>query len=404
MPRPVAANLLENADTTLPSALIPPRPDTSLTYDAGRAPATSTEFGHHPPNSTLLHPLITVATALTLFLGVGSAWHISASLPDAGFSSTSGDETNTDFQKRMDSMLAQVSTLGPTARDNILSLSMDEDNYDRAEVFDPLTGEKIGIYYSPSSEDWSEPSRDSTDSRSARTFKADDLARLQFSSLVNDRMPAKLPEQLRQFQLMSIARSADGQPVLATAIFGEDFETEASIQANTDNEIATLFDPGDFATSTVLAAEALAAFDIPLDQPIVTRFEIRGTAPNTPTMRAGHLQDDGGVLVEYTATETTGSVAIQPGHFPVLVSDQNLSRRLRVGAVPFRELSASTFDAVRADVIRRRGVDAFDRNAVDIQTSYQSVGDDYQTVIMVAIGPDYAIDIYSLGGELLEAG
>jgi hypothetical protein len=405
MPRPVAATLLQNADTTLPTALIPPRPETSLTYDAGLAPAKSTEFGRYPANSTLLHPLITVLVAIALFLGVGSAWHISVSLPDAGISSISGDdEANSNYQERIDTLLVEVGKIGPTAPDNILALDLGEDGYDRAEVFDPTTGESISINYSPSSETWSDPSRTSTHFRSGKTFKAGELANMQFTSLI-ERMAPALPKNVPTFESMRVERSAEEQPVLATATFvGETFDDEATIQGNTSGAIATWFDPAEFQTAMNLAEEALTAFDIPLDQPIVTRFEIRGTAPNTPTMRAGDLQNDGGVLVEYTGIETVGSVVIHPGHFPVLASTQeNLSRRLREGAVPFRELSAPTFDAVREDAMRRRGVEAFDRNAVDIQTSYQSVVDDYQTVIMIAVGPDYAIDYYSLDGQLLEA-
>lgn len=405
MPKPVAATVLQDADTTLPSALIPPRPETSLSYDAGLAPGKATEFGNHPPNSTLLQPLITLLVAIALFVGVGDGWHISVSLPDPGMSSLSEDDTNTDFQRRMSSMLEKVNALGPTASANILKLSMDNDNYDRAEVFDPVTGESIGIYYSPSSGGWSEPTRTSTTFRSAKTFKADDLARIQFSSLLNDRMPAALPEELHDFQSVSVERSADDQPVLATAIYGEDFQTDASIQANTENEVANFFDPGDFTTSMVLADEALGSFDVPRDKAVITRFEIRGTAPNTPTLRAGYIQTTGGVLIEYTDSATNGTIAIEPGHFPAMLNaQQNLSGKLRDGSVSFRDLSASSFDAIREDVMQRRGIDLFDRNAVDIQTSHEYVGNDYQTVVMVAIGPNYVEDVYTLDGKLLEAG
>jgi hypothetical protein len=403
MPKPVAATVLQDADTTLPSALIPPRPDTSLSYDAGLAPGKATEFGNHPPNSTLLQPLITILVAVALFVGVGGGWHISVSLPDAGLS-TSDDETNTDFRQRMNSMLAEVSKLGPTASDNILKLEMDEGDYDRAEVFDPLTGESIGTYYSPSSGDWSEPKRTSTTFRHAKTYKADELAGLEFSSVINDRMPAAIPDESNDFKSIQIERAADNEPVLATAIFGEG-DSEVSIQANVDGQIATFFDPGDFATSVVLAEEALTASRVPLGEPVITRFEIRGIAPNTPTMRAGYIQTTGGVLVEFTDSTTDGTIAIEPGHFPAPLNiRENLGGKLQQGAVSFTDLSASTFDAVREDVMRRRGIELFDRNAVDIQTSYQYVGNDYQMVIMVAIGPNYVEDVYTLDGKLLKAG
>ncbi|PVY32352.1 hypothetical protein [Williamsia muralis] len=159
MPKPVAATVLQDADTTLPSALIPPRPDTSLSYDVGIAPGKATEFGNHPPKSTLLQPLITVLVAIALFVGVGDGWHISVSLPDTGFESSAdsnGDDSDRSTQQRVDGMIAKIGTLGPAAATNILALTLGTFGNDNIQLLDPQAGEMVTFNYSESGDLWSD--------------------------------------------------------------------------------------------------------------------------------------------------------------------------------------------------------------------------------------------------------
>jgi hypothetical protein len=392
----------------LPTALIPPRPETSLTYDAGLAPAKSTEFGRYPANSTLLHPLITVLVAIALFLGVGSAWHISVSTPDAGISSTTGDdnESTQDPQEQVNRLLAQIRTLSPSAESNILSLYISRDGNDRAEVYDPATGESIGISYAASSDSWNGPEPDTTDARSPRTFRGDDLTRMQFTAIVEE-MERLVPEPSRYFESMTVKRDGDDKPVLATAAFGDDIEDKVDIEANTDGVVATWFNPGDFQTSMTLAQEMLVETGIPTDQPFLTRVEIRGD-PDAATISAGDIQNTSGVLVEYTDLKSSGTVSRSPGHFPsVRPYGENKAGRLREGSIAFTEVSAATFEQVRNDAMRRGNVDTFDRNLVDIEASYRYVRalGEYQTVISVKVGPDpLREEVYSLDGQYLATG
>ncbi|MDV7137031.1 hypothetical protein [Williamsia muralis] len=409
MPKPVAATVLQDADTTLPSALIPPRPDTSLSYDVGIAPGKATEFGNHPPKSTLLQPLITLLVAIALFVGVGDGWHISVSLPDTGFGTTAdgdSDGSKRSAQERVDGMLAKIGTLDPSAATNILSLSLGRYGSDNISLLDSQTGETINLNYSESSGDWGRASRSTTPLRSGRTFRADEISRMSFTTIV-DQMKAALPENVRSFESMAIARSEDDQPVLATGTFhevGEDAPNQtASIQANTDGAVATWYQPGDFETSFTLAREAMNSFGIPTDQPIVNRFEIRGNLPSTPTVRAGDIQNSGGFLIDFTDRNVDARVVQAPGSFPqLLVTGKNTNGRLPAGSVAFRDISSATFKTVREDYMRRHGVDVFDRDAVDIQTSYEYAQDDYQTVIMIAMRPQAITDYYSAQGVFVE--
>lgn len=402
MPKPVAATVLQDSQTTLPSALIPPRPDSSLSYDAGIAPAKATEFGNHPPNSTLLQPLITILVAVALFVGVGSGWHISVSRSDTGSSSTSVEDTESayDPQQQIDNLLRQIRTLGPNAENSILSLRITRDGYDSASVLDRKTGESLDIDYTGSSKTWSGPERNPTDSRGPRTFRADELVRMQFTT-IRDQMNAVIPEESRFFKSMTVVRSGDDQPVLATADFGDDIEDGVDIQANTEGVVATWFNPGDFQTSVTLAAEMMAEAGIPTDQPILNRFEIRGD-PDSATISAGDIQNSGGVLVEYTDLKSSGSLSRAPGHFPSLrIYSENKTGRLRAGSFAFTDVSASTFDQVRNDAMRRGNVDTFDRDLVDIEASHRYVLNEYQTVISIKSGPDPTEEIYSLDGQYI---
>jgi hypothetical protein len=402
MPKGMAANLLHAADNRLPSGFIPSRPDSTVPDESDDRRAQDIEFGDHPAKPTVALPVITIAIAAALFFGVGTGWHVSVSLPDTGFSSStgSGDGSEHPAQERVDAMLAEVDKLGPGASSNIFALSLGTDGSDRIQVYDPATGESVSMNYSSSSESWYGPNRSSTAWRSPRTFRADELSQMQFTTIV-ERMSAALPEQSRDFQSMEIARSGDDLPVVATATFGESYENEIDIQADTDSNIAIWFDPADFGVAMTLAQETMTEVALQTDLPIIERFEIRGTAPGTPIMRAGEIQNSGGVLIDFTAPDRTGSLSIVPGFFPALRSSENTSGRTRDGSVAFEDLSAATFEAVRDDYMRRNQVDAFDRAAVDIQTSHQYVLQDYQTTIMVQVGPNDPIAYYTLDGQFL---
>lgn len=402
MPKGMVANLLSNADTRLPSSVIPPRPPESLPYQSGGRPVPEPEFGDNPAKSTLVYPVITIAVAAALFLGVGNGWHFSVSLPSTGISSFGDDDVSDNLQERMNVLTERVAGISPTAASNVLSLELGEDGNDRAYVLDPATGESLYLWYSASSDKWYEPDRSTTPFRSAKTFSLGDVSGMQFNA-IRDQMKAAIPPEIGGFRTMKIERSADTQPVLATAIFGEVFDGEATMQADTRGTIAAWFQPGDFDAAMAQAARALEETGLSTSEPLFTRFEIRGTDSGTPIMRAGTIQNSGGVLMDFSDIRRNGSLSIVPGSFPVFRSTDTPSRDYTDGAVAFDDLSAQTLDAVRDDAMRRHSVDAFDRNRVDIQTSSTYVVDEYQTVIMIEVGPDSPIDYYTLDGRFIES-
>ncbi|WP_207838398.1 hypothetical protein [Williamsia soli] len=402
MPKGMVANLLSDADNRLPASFIPPRPPESLPYQSGGKPVPEPEFGDNPATSTLLYPVIIVAVAAALFLGVGGGWHFSVSLPSTGSVSFTGDGPSDNREERMAALIEHVSTLGPTASSNVLSLELEENGSDRAYVLDPATGESLNVWYSESSDEWYEPSRSSTPFRSAKTFTLGEVAGMPLNA-ITDAMAAALPAESRDFQSLKIERADNDQPVLVTANFGEDYENEETIQADTSGKVAAWFQPGDFDAAFAQAALAIGETGLPASAPLFTRFEIRGTDSGTPTMRAGTIQNSGGVLMDFSDLTRNGSLAIVPGSFPVVRSTETRSRDYTDGAVAFDDISAQTFDAVRDDAMRRHSVDAFDRNRVDIQTSSTYVVDRYQTVIMVEVGPDSPIDYYTVDGRFIES-
>lgn len=400
MPKGMVANLLQDADTRLPASFIPPRPATSLPYEAGGRPSPEPEFGDNPGTSTLVYPAIIVAVAAALFFGIGTGWHISVSMPSTGISSFGDDGPSDDVQERMDALVNRVSQISPSAAGNVLSLELEENGNDRASVYDPATGESLSIYYWESSDDWYEPTRSSTPYRSAKTFTIPDVAGMQLNAIV-DRMKTTLPPESQQFQSMTIDRADNNRPVLATAVFGEGYENEATIQADTTGKIAPWFQPGDFGVAMEQAAVAIEQAGLSSWEPIFTRFEIRGTDSGTPTMRAGAIQNSGGILMDFSEPNRYGSLTIVPGFFGEFTTTENSGSDYTDGAVAFDDLSAALLDKVRDDAVRRNGVEAFDRNRVDVQTSNSYVLEEYQTVIMIQVGPNSPTDYYTLDGEFL---
>ncbi len=401
MPKGMVANLLSDADNRLPSSFIPPRPPESLPYQSGGKPVPEPEFGDNPAKSTLVYPVITVAVAAALFLGIGSSWHFSVSLPSTDIGSVIGDDGSDNLQERMDALADKVVDTSPTAATNVLSLELGEDGSDRAYVLDPATGESLYVWYSASGDKWYGPDRNSTQFRAGKTFSLADVSGMRFNE-IRDQMAAAIPPEIGGLKTMKVERSADNQPVLASATFGEVFEGEATMQADTTGKLAAWFQPGDFGAAMAQAARALEETGLPTSEPLFTRFEIRGTDSDTPIMRAGTIQNSGGVLMDFSDISRNGSLSIVPGSFPVFRSTDTPSRDYTDGAVAFDDISAQTFDAVRDDAMRRHSVDAFDRNRVDIQTSSTYVVDQYQTVIMVEVGPDSPIDYYTLDGRFIE--
>lgn len=402
MPKGMVANLLQDADTRLPSSFVPPRPATPMSYEAGGKPIPEPEFGDNPAKSTLIYPVGIVAVAAALFFGVGTGWHISVSMPSTGISSFGDDGPSDNVQDRMDALMNRVSQISPSAAGNVLSLELEEGGNDRAAVYEPATGESLNIYYSETSDEWYEPARSSTPYRSAKTFTLPDVAGMQLNAIV-DRMRGTLPPESQKFQSMKIERADNDRPVLATAVFGETYDDEATIQADTTGKIAPWFQPGDFGVAMEQAAATIEEAGLSSSEPIFTRFEIRGTDSGTPTMRAGNIQNSGGILMDFTEPNRYGSLTIVPGFFGELTTTENSGSDYTDGAVAFSSLSAELFDKVRDDAIRRNGVEAFDRNRVDIQTSNTYLLDEYQTVIMIQVGPNSPTDHYTLDGRFLSA-
>lgn len=403
MPKGMVANLLQNADTRLPSSFIPPRPPTALSYRSAGSPTPEPEFGDNPGRTILVYPAILIAVAAALFLGIGTGWHVSVSLPSTGITSFGDDGPSDDYQDRLNELMNQVAKLSPTAATNVLSLELEEYGNDRAYVLDPATGESIYVWYSESSDKWYEPTRSSTQDRSAKAFSLADAAGMRINTIV-DQMETVLPTESRDFQSMKIERAANNRPVLATAVFGgEDYDDEASIQADATGKLAVWFQPGDFAAAMEQATVTIGQAGVSSTEPIFTRFEIRGTDSGTPIMRAGAIQNSGGILMDFTEPGRYGSLTIVPGFFGEFTTTENSGSRYPDGAVAFDDLSAELFTKVRDDAIQRNGVDDFDLNRVDIQTSNTYVLDEYQTVIMIEVGPNSPTDYYTLDGRFIKA-
>ncbi|RPA19973.1 hypothetical protein [Gordonia sp. OPL2] len=389
-------SVVDRPFTTVPAGALP-----------DRSPGQTPEFGDQPGRWALVYPAAAVVAATVLLLGVpGSVWDIDVSMPSvSGLSGDGGasgsEDPAVDLDDRKRSVLDEIAQLGPTASANILSLDLDEDDTTRAEVYDPTTGEAITLS-NYSGRGWDEPRRGTTTKRRADTFRADEIAGTDLGSLtttMGSRIQATRPGLT--YVDMTISRPARGEPVLLVGAFGQDRMSDVEIQGRPDGQVAEFFDPGDFATSFRLARDALAGADLATDQPNLRRFEIRGTADNTPIMYAGQIQNSGGVLMEFTSPDRHGTLTVVPGEFPALSDYQG---RSSAGDFSFDQVRPAVFESVRAQAMERGAIEPFDRSAVDIEATSIFAHDDEPVVKVELARESASAGTYSMTGQFLETG
>ncbi len=391
MSRGHAQSLIGGASNTLRRVDLPDR-------DAREIP----EFDDQPGRRAVLYPAVTAIAAGLLLVGVpGSAWDIDLSLPSVAESVGIGDGpmTPTDLASRTRDVLTHIAGIGPTASDSILTISLDDDT-SRAEVYDPTTGQAI-LLWKYGGRGWQDPQRTPTVKRRPDTFRADEIAGTDVTAMATT-MQSRLGPAGEDLDLtdFTINRPVRGHPVALVGGFGDSGIPDIHIAGRPDGTVADFFDPGDFDTSFRLARAALAEANLAADRDNLRRFEIRGTAPNTPTMYAGRIQSSGGVLIEYTEPGRSGTVTVVPGEFPEVAEYPGTSQ----GSFSFDDVSPEVFEAVREEAMARGGVDAFDREAVDIQMTsiFQTDG---RPVIQVELARESAsAGTYSVDGEFVEAG
>ncbi|AZG44673.1 YgaP family membrane protein [Gordonia insulae] len=388
-------SLVDRPFSTVPPEMLPPRADRD-----------TPEFGDQPGRWALVYPATTLIAAVALLFGVsGSVWHIDASFPSVANNLGIGDESDpaaatADLTARIGDVLDEIAGLGPTASDNILSITLDEDDTSRAEVYDPATGQAISLW-KYGGRGWEEPRRAETTKRRLDTFRAAEIAGTDVSTM-GQTMQARLGTAGQGLVLtdMAVTRPVRGQPVLLVGGFGENGISDVEIQGRPDGTVAEFFDPGDFDTSFRLARSALDAANLSAARSNLRRFEIRGTKDNTPTMFAGQIQNSGGVLMEFTEPGRSGTLTVVPGAFPALSEYAGGSD----GSFSFDAVSPDVFESVRTQAMARGSIEPFDRNAIDIQMTsiFQRDG---RPVIQVELARESAsAGTYSADGKFLKQG
>ncbi|GGF43904.1 hypothetical protein [Williamsia phyllosphaerae] len=386
MTRSDVTALLDAPHVELPDSVVPPREP------------TTPEFDDVPGRRALMYPAATVAVLIALLVLVpASMWRVDVSADSS--SRSGGGSTGRVSTGQLASAMEHARTLSPTAAGNILQISLAAGGSDRINVFLPDTGQIVSAYRSSGS--WRDQPPAETRLRGADAFPLTDLDPFDL-----DAVSAAMTGDGERLLNLEIKRTAPEEIPLATAKVGPDVFDQRTVQARLTGEVAESFDPGDLAVSMRIAADAIRAAKLPTSAPVLTRFEIRGTREGTPIMRAGSIQNSGGVLIEYSTETTTGSVVVRPGEFPSMPSPpyENKAGRLPRGAAAFDQLSAATFARIRDDAMRRGGVAAFDRTAVDLQVTQGRSDDDYGPVVYAAVGPSPGSEgTYGLDGAFLRA-
>ncbi|NDK88974.1 hypothetical protein GYA93_05180 [Gordonia desulfuricans] len=376
---------------------LPPRTGTEPDLTAG------------PGWATFLPPAIAIVVGAVVLFGVGdSVWRIDT--PNTFASSRSGSgsgsgpaagEGMAQLGDRRDRLVQAIDDAGPDARANVLAMTFDASGSDRAEVYDPATGQSVSLTVREGGE--VDQRRSPTTKRRGDTFATSVVASTDLS-----RMAATMTERTTAFagavvfDDMVVERPDTDEDVLITASYRnpEHITETHDIQATPAGEVAEFFDPGDFEASFGVLRAALVDAGVPLDRPALNRLEIRGLGSMTPTMYAGDIQSSGGVLAEFVSGRNSGEVSVVPGAFPTV----DLRSWSPGDLFAFTDVTPAVFDKVRDQAMRRGDVEEIDRAAVDIQmtTTFQRDGN---PVIQVAVGrSDGSEGTYSPSGVFLRDG
>jgi hypothetical protein len=384
--------LIDHPRTALAPETLPPR-------EASRTP----DFGDHPGRRAVAYPAITVGTALAVLFGAGQAWHLPIALPSIPVAASHSAASTANLDARRDAMIRTITDkLGPGAADNLLDLRLSEDGSDYATVLNPANGEATSVYINRGRDAYTASTPNSL--RRTSTFTAEDVASIDLSTIV-DRMAERFRAVGNDDGLdeLEIKRSGPGKPIVLNGRFNapSTFAFDKTIQARPDGTVAELFDPADFAESLRQARQLLQLAGVSPSDPILRSIQIRGVARNTPHLHASHIQNSGGVLIEFRSEQHSGDAVAVPGQLPEIID-----RSYGANAPSFRfdEVSLGALESVRAQAMKRGSLEPYESRAVDIEMS-DEFSDGLGLAIRVQLaGVDAASGTYSPSGEFLKQG
>ncbi|NMO00306.1 hypothetical protein HH308_03655 [Gordonia sp. TBRC 11910] len=386
---------------------VPPRPT------GGRRSSTP-QFADYPGRWALIYPAVTVGVCAAVLFGVPTdVWRVDAKLPSAstfggGSHSDDGGGRTTDnaaesLDARLKAMIGKMRAIAPATVATTLSVRLTDSGSDYGSFYDPGTGQEISLYRT-SDGDFAEPQRRATTQRDDDAFDLTPFTATKIDSIV-----AAMKMQLAKAGVSATAGTVEFRRTSTASSVGVlkvSFDTDVGVpstemQAHADGTVAEYFNPGDFPTSFRVAREALVSQRVPLNSPVLERFEVRGTAPATPTMYAGSIQSSGGVYIQYRSTASSGSVAVVPGQFPQVQRWSGRSGPPEHG-FSFGDLGAPIFESVRTQAMQRGGIKAFDRDAIDIEAVDDTAYDVPPPFIRVSMSKsDAASGRYSMTAKFL---
>lgn len=389
-------SLTDHPYTALPPEGLPPRA-------ASRIP----EFGDQPGKWALIYPAITVATALAVLFGVGESWHVSISLPSVPAAHGGADPRTTknisDLDARRDTMLRAIADqLGAGAADNLLDLRFTGSGSDYGTVLNPANGESTTIYISTRRDVYTTPTPSTL--RKTSTFAAHDVAAIELTTIAG-----RMGQQFRaaghdySLETLEIKRSGPGRPIILTGTFNgpSTFPFGKTIDARPDGTVAELFDPADFAESFTRARQALELAGIAPSDRVLTRIQIRGIARNTPHLHASHIQNSGGVLIEFRSSDHSGDAVVVPGQLPEITERSYAWSPQRFS---FDDVSLAAFESARTQAMQRGSLEPYESQAVDIEISDEPMDNVGLAIRIQLAGVEAAAGTYSLSGEFLNQG
>ncbi|CAM3619485.1 hypothetical protein ACXYTP_11410 [Tsukamurella ocularis] len=295
--------------------------------------------------------------------------------------------------------VAKAGEIQPGGADSLLEIDIDE-NTTRVTTLDLSAGQRVSAYYSHSSEEWYEPTRNSTNDRADAAFRASDIAALDLTATAErvtaaaDRIGIDRSSPHASDGIEIERRSGDKRLVATFGLSGVDVETDAA--GNLPDNLALAKVDG----LLPIAERLLRANGLDPAQPVIDELQYRVFASNVGSVGSGK----GTVEMRISGGGRSGTLKETVGRFPEV--SLTPSRSTSSSAFALRAVSPAGIERARADLVQRFSVLPIDAHALGIEVDEDSrarASDRTAPPVMeVGLGPgSKASAYYRLDGTFL---
>lgn len=348
-----------------------------------------------------------VLPALVLAVGTPVAAVIASEGPGP-FASESGGGSSDDPAASIDDLdldaqlaeaLDHADRLAANGSSSILSMQFGTST--SVDVLDRRTGDRLSS--SRSGDTWSDPSSSRATSRDV--YRRADLTGLSLSEAAKTAVAGarKLGDTAEKTaDTIQIERRDSDKKLLLT--FDSD-DIMRDIQVDTRGRLPDTLDAGSVDTVMASATRIMEAAGLDAATTKLNTFDFQSIEVGSDVPGASAVQSSGGIAMEFDDGPLSEIVAV-PGEFPEL-SERTTEPSPQENSFTVKDVPQRAVSRARDDLIRRRGLAAYDKEVVGFQVEAVSNDDgDRVTAIRMNVGAvrDVEGGVYTLAGRFVRDG